>query len=289
MNDHVDASESFCLPSTNVVNDHVDVSESFCLPSIVATGDIAKITLFIKIVQAHIWTNGESRLAFGHTKGGDLSYTVTGIGLLMPELWTGVFGNSLGLPLWLQDGHRELENDINTVFQASLQSLFPSAPTAHQEGQNFPEALSTFPYLSLARTGTHGQPLLRVRLRKQISNLFPRMPVRMKRFWKVSNVWLVMQSISGYNLKGKASLHFPILSKQTDFLLLKYINRINFLITEHLYFYNICQSCQYLATWSTMICSDFVKLEFPLSLLNDPGFFQMPSYLKVMRSLKNCF
>ena len=37
-----------------MVNDHVDVSESFCLPSIVATGDIAKITLFIKIVQAHI-------------------------------------------------------------------------------------------------------------------------------------------------------------------------------------------------------------------------------------------
>ena len=145
----------------------------------------------------------------------------------------------LAFPLWLQDGHRELENDINTMFQASLQSLFPSAPTPHQEGQNFPEALSSFPYLSLARTGTHGQPLLRVRLRKKISNLLPRMPVRMKRFRKVSNVRLVMQSISGYNLKGKASLHFPILSKQTDCLLLKYINRINFLITEHLYFY-IC-------------------------------------------------
>lgn len=33
------------------------------------------------------------------TKGGDLSYTVPGIGLLMPELWTGVFGNSLGISL----------------------------------------------------------------------------------------------------------------------------------------------------------------------------------------------
>ena len=65
-------------------------------------------------------------------------------------------------------------------------------------------------------------------------------------------------------------------SKQTDCLLLKYINRKkNFLITEHLYFY-ICQSCQYLAAWSIMICSDFLKLEFPLSLLNVPGFFQMP-------------
>ena len=34
------------------MNDHVDVSESFCLPSIVAT--IAEIILFIKIVQGHI-------------------------------------------------------------------------------------------------------------------------------------------------------------------------------------------------------------------------------------------
>ena len=52
---------------TNVMNDHVDVSESFCLPSIVAT--IAEIILFIKIVQGHIWTNGESRFAFGHKRG----------------------------------------------------------------------------------------------------------------------------------------------------------------------------------------------------------------------------
>lgn len=59
-----------------------------------------------------------------HAKGGDLSYTVPGIGLLMPELWTGVLEIPLAFPLWLQAWPQRAGNDINTPI-ASLQSPFP--------------------------------------------------------------------------------------------------------------------------------------------------------------------
>lgn len=56
-----------------------------------------------------------------------------GFGLVSSEI-------PLVVPLRLEDVHRELENDIITLFQASLQNLFPSALSPHQEGQHFPEA-----------------------------------------------------------------------------------------------------------------------------------------------------
>ena len=116
---------------------------------------IAKIIiLFMKIIQWHIWTNGENRNAFGPPPQKKNQARQIHFGLGRLELhsywyWFGIcrcpgFGLvsseiPLVVPLWLEDVHRELENDIITLFKASLQNLFPNALTPHQEGQNFPE------------------------------------------------------------------------------------------------------------------------------------------------------
>lgn len=135
--------------------------------------------------------------------------------------WCGGFGPvsseiPLALPLWLQDGHRELQNDITTGFTGSVKNLSPVYQRPIRKEKPSQRPLSSLPCISLARTGTQRHSSLRARLRKPTPELFNEMPARERGFFEkpIHGVWCVaMQSISGYNLKGKASLHFPIFSK----------------------------------------------------------------------------
>lgn len=139
---------------TNVMNDPIDVSGSFCLPSLSChRGNclIAKIIILFMTYLDQWWKQKcfwspppkkkqARQIHFGLGRLELHSYWYwfgicwcPGFGLVSSEI-------PLVMPLWLEDVHRELENDIITLFQASLQNLFPSALSPQQEGQHLPEA-----------------------------------------------------------------------------------------------------------------------------------------------------
>lgn len=162
---------------TNVTNDPIDVSGSFCLPSLSCHGGNCLITkiiiLFMKVIQWHIWTNGESRNAFGPSlqkkkknrqdrftlAWEDLSYTVTDIGLGFVDAWAldwCLRKFPWSCPCGWKTSTESWKMTSSPCSKPACRMSFPVPYLPIRKDNTSQRPLSRLPYMSLTRTGPRG-------------------------------------------------------------------------------------------------------------------------------------
>lgn len=154
-NDHADVSQSFYFPSLNYNGGHCPIAIK-AVPYHIADTEI--VILFIKIIWWHIWANNENRndfvaqnrklgfFLFLHNKEAWVCcwyrfniYCCPSFGSVPSEI-------PLALPLWFQDGHKELQNDI-PLSKGITWNLSFNAPTPYQEEKHLPEVPDQDPHI----------------------------------------------------------------------------------------------------------------------------------------------